>query len=88
MSYDGLVDGDTFDGGDGQTGCVGDGENNLDKFETNGVVQSKVQTGRRKQEPRADIHAGPVFPVSCIACMRPTHLASLSHMVISVGHVA
>lgn len=41
-SYEGLTDGDTFDGGDGQTGVVGDGKLNLDSFETNAVIESRT----------------------------------------------
>jgi hypothetical protein len=37
------VDGDTFDGGDGQVGCVGDGDNNMEKFDTRSVSSNKIQ---------------------------------------------
>jgi len=45
-NYEGLVDGDTFDGGDGQTGVVGDGSNNMEQFDNSGVVQSNSASTR------------------------------------------
>ncbi|CAM9603253.1 unnamed protein product [Chrysoparadoxa australica] len=41
--YVGLTDGDSFDGGDGQVGCVGDGSNALDSFESQEVVKVEVK---------------------------------------------
>mmetsp|Transcript_13521 Transcript_13521/g.32030 ORF Transcript_13521/g.32030 Transcript_13521/m.32030 type:complete len:359 (+) Transcript_13521:76-1152(+) len=36
-NYDGLVDCDGFDGGDGQVGVVGDGSNAMEEFDTKGL---------------------------------------------------
>ncbi|CAM9497158.1 unnamed protein product [Discosporangium mesarthrocarpum] len=38
VKYNRLIDGDTFDGGDGQVGVVGDGTNNMEKFDASEVV--------------------------------------------------
>ena len=38
-SYEGFVDSEGFDGGDGQVGVVGDGDNQMEKFDQTAVVQ-------------------------------------------------
>ncbi|KAG5181352.1 hypothetical protein JKP88DRAFT_215237 [Tribonema minus] len=48
QTYTGLVDGDTFDGGDGQVGCVGDGDNALDKFDSRSVVKGATMVKESK----------------------------------------
>lgn len=41
-NYRGLIDGDAFDGGDGQNGCVGETDNKMDTFEENEVITSSA----------------------------------------------
>lgn len=42
-NYEGLVDGDGFDGGDGQVGVVGDGSNAMETFDKSGTVKARIQ---------------------------------------------
>ena len=41
-SYEGFVDSEGFDGGDGQVGVVGDGDNQMEKFDQTAVVQREL----------------------------------------------
>jgi hypothetical protein len=41
-SYEGFVDSEGFDGGDGQVGVVGDGDNQMEKFDTASVVKREL----------------------------------------------
>ena len=45
-NYDGFIDEDGFDGGDGQVGVVGDGGNALESFDDAGNVVKKMGAGR------------------------------------------
>jgi hypothetical protein len=42
-NYEGFIDGEGFDGGDGQVGVVGSEENNLDKFDGDGQQGNVVK---------------------------------------------
>eukprot|EP00633_Aureoumbra_lagunensis_P000699 CAMPEP_0197290960 /NCGR_PEP_ID=MMETSP0890-20130614/10353_1 /TAXON_ID=44058 ORGANISM="Aureoumbra lagunensis, Strain CCMP1510" /NCGR_SAMPLE_ID=MMETSP0890 /ASSEMBLY_ACC=CAM_ASM_000533 /LENGTH=290 /DNA_ID=CAMNT_0042763371 /DNA_START=176 /DNA_END=1045 /DNA_ORIENTATION=+ len=43
-NYDGFIDSDGFDGGDGQVGVVGDGTNAMETFDTSQSVKSNLRS--------------------------------------------
>jgi len=47
-NYEGLIDGDSFDGGDGQVGCVGDGSNAMESFDESGTEQVSNRASARR----------------------------------------
>jgi len=44
--YDGFIDDDGFDGGDGQVGVVGDGKNHMEEFDKTAAVKTTQSRGR------------------------------------------
>ncbi|EKX38154.1 hypothetical protein GUITHDRAFT_154778 [Guillardia theta CCMP2712] len=42
MDYKGFIDGEGFDGGDGQVGVVGDGKNAMEEFEDRMVIDNSI----------------------------------------------
>lgn len=46
--YAGFIDGDGFDGGDGQVGVVGDGDNAMEKFDNRITVETSFGAGQAR----------------------------------------
>lgn len=56
-TYQGLTDGDSFDGGDGQNGVVGDGTLNMETFDRNQVTGVDAEARTRRAEQAGSIGA-------------------------------
>ncbi|CAM9979234.1 unnamed protein product [Ascophyllum nodosum] len=48
VNYDNFVDGEGFDGGDGQVGCVGDGSNAMETFDNKAAVRKQDMQAKLK----------------------------------------
>ena len=46
-NYEGFIDADGFDGGDGQVGAVGDGKNHMEEFDMSAEDSKGVKGGRK-----------------------------------------
>jgi len=57
-NYDGFVDGDGFDGGDGQVGVVGDGSNAMETFDQSEAVKQRRMNavgGSESKQTRSNV---------------------------------
>lgn len=57
-NYEGFVDTEGFDGGDGQVGVVGDGSNHLESFDETGAVVKKMGTGAQTARIKGEAIGG------------------------------